>query len=104
MFLHVSRARVLDDHRLWVEFDNGVAKEVDLSNEMHGEVFEPLRSPEMFASMVVNEETGTIEWPNGRFRTGIPLSHRPGGRAGGVSPHLPSPPLSPLPPAAILSP
>jgi hypothetical protein len=65
MFLHVSRARVLDDHRLWVEFDNGVAKEVDLSNEMHGEVFEPLRSPEMFASMVVNEETGTIEWPNG---------------------------------------
>ncbi|HET6231296.1 MAG TPA: DUF2442 domain-containing protein [Longimicrobiaceae bacterium] len=65
MFLHVSRARVLDDHRLWVEFDNGVAKEVDLSTEMHGEVFEPLRSPEMFALMSVNEETGTVEWPNG---------------------------------------
>jgi len=33
--------------------------------ELHGEVFEPLRDPEVFAQVKINPETGTIEWPNG---------------------------------------
>jgi uncharacterized protein DUF2442 len=65
MFLHVIKATHLGGYRLRLEFDDGAAKDVDLSNELYGEVFEPLRDPKVFARVAVNPETGTIEWPNG---------------------------------------
>lgn len=40
-------------------------REVDLSGELFGEVFEPLRDPEAFAQVYLNPDTGTIEWANG---------------------------------------
>jgi hypothetical protein len=49
---------------LRVEFTNGVVKDVDLQAELHGEIFEPLRNPELFKQARVNEETWTVEWPN----------------------------------------
>jgi hypothetical protein len=63
--LHISRVRHLHDYVLRLEFDNGVTKDVDLSDELHGEVFEPLRDPGYFRTVRVSVETGTIEWPNG---------------------------------------
>lgn len=63
--LHVTAVRHLRDYVLRLEFDNGVAKDVDLRQELHGEVFEPLRDPEVFRRVRVNPETGTVEWPNG---------------------------------------
>jgi hypothetical protein len=65
MSLHVLRATLLRDYWLRLEFDDGVVRDVDLSNELHGEVFEPLRDPAFFAQVTVNPETGTVEWPNG---------------------------------------
>lgn len=65
MFLHVTRVKHLQAHTLEVEFSDGVVKRVDLSKELHGEVFEPLKDPELFKQVAVNEETNTIEWPNG---------------------------------------
>jgi hypothetical protein len=65
MFLHILRATLLDDYSLRLEFNDGAVRDVDLSEELHGEVFEPLRDPELFSKVEVNPETGTIEWPNG---------------------------------------
>lgn len=65
MFLHILRVRPLRGYWLRVEFSDGVVKDVDLSNELYGEVFEPLRSPALFAHAAINDETSTIEWPNG---------------------------------------
>lgn len=65
MFLHVVRAAPLVDYRLRLEFSDGAVKDVDLTPELHGEVFEPLRSPSFFERVAVNPETGTVEWPNG---------------------------------------
>ena len=65
MFLHVIRVRHLEAYELEVEFTDGVVKKVDLSKELHGEVFEPLKDPELFKQVAANEETNTIEWPNG---------------------------------------
>jgi len=65
MFLHVTEVRNLSGFELEVTFDNGVRKRVDLERELHGEVFSPLRDPDLFRAVVVNPETGTIEWPNG---------------------------------------
>lgn len=65
MFLHVIKAQVVSQYRLLLEFNDGSVREVDLSQELYGEVFEPLRNPEFFATVAVNPETGTVEWPNG---------------------------------------
>jgi hypothetical protein len=65
MFLHVNSVEPLEGYSLRLEFSDGSVRDVDLSEELHGEVFEPLRDPGIFRKVAVNEETGTIEWPNG---------------------------------------
>ena len=65
MFLHVKSVRYLRDYELQLEFSNGTARIVNLENQLHGAVFEPLRDMELFRAVAVNAETGTIEWPNG---------------------------------------
>lgn len=65
MFLHVTRVRYVDLYKLEITFDDGGVKEVDLSEELRGEVFEPLTDLDLFRQVYVNEETNTIEWPNG---------------------------------------
>ena len=65
MFLHVTAVRMTKGYELQVTFSDGVIKAVDLVGELHGEIFEPLKDPEMFKQVRVNTETNTIEWPNG---------------------------------------
>jgi hypothetical protein len=65
MFLHVNEVIFLDGYRLRLTFNNGTVKDVDLSEELHGMVFEPLHDPVLFRQVAVNPETRTIEWPNG---------------------------------------
>lgn len=48
-----------------VTFDDGVVRRIDLEPELDGEVFEPLRDPQLFAQVTVDEEAGTVVWPNG---------------------------------------
>ncbi len=65
MFLHVTKVAYLCEYRLRLEFDDGTTREVDLTNELHGEVFEPLKDLDLFRKVYVNPDTNTIEWPNG---------------------------------------
>ncbi len=65
MFLHVTDVEYLGGYRLRLKFNNGMAKEVDLQDELYGEVFEPLRDKNLFRQVKVNKWTRTIEWPNG---------------------------------------
>ena len=64
MFPHVDQVTHLKDFTLRIEFSDGSVKDVDLSEELDGEIFEPLRDPEFFSQVAVNPATGTIEWPN----------------------------------------
>jgi hypothetical protein len=50
---------------LRLEFDDGTTRDVDLEDELRGPVFEPLRDPRLFRQVRVDEELGTIVWPNG---------------------------------------
>jgi len=50
---------------LRLQFGDDIAKEVDLSEELYGQVFEPLKDAEFFRQVRLNFETGTIEWSNG---------------------------------------
>jgi hypothetical protein len=51
---------------LRVGFDDGTVRDVDLEAELWGPVFEPLREDvQLFRQVRVDEELGTIVWPNG---------------------------------------
>jgi hypothetical protein len=60
----VSAVRVLNDYRLYVEFDDGTAGEIDLQDRLFGPVFEPLRDQSEFQKVTV-DEFGAIVWPCG---------------------------------------
>jgi len=45
-------------------FDDGVSKQVNLRPLLEGPVFEPLLDPAEFAKVRIDEEAGTIVWPN----------------------------------------
>src|SRR6266540_7392503 len=61
----VVAATVDGPYRLRLVFDDGVTKVVDLEGELWGPAFEPLRDPEFFTKVTVDEELGTVVWPNG---------------------------------------
>ena len=65
MFLHVVEVTYLKEYQLRLKFDNDIIKDVDLKDELYGEVFEPLKEIEFFKQVAVNPDTATIEWPNG---------------------------------------
>lgn len=64
MYFSVVDARYVRDHVIWVQFKDGSEGEVDLSSELWGPVFEPLKDVEYFRQFTV-AEYGTIAWPNG---------------------------------------
>lgn len=70
MSIRTRTARVrtvepLSDFLLRVGFDDGTVREVDLKDELWGPMFEPLRDPQVFRQVQVDEELGTVVWPNG---------------------------------------
>ncbi len=65
MILHVKEAKYLRDHAIWLRFNDGAEGEVDLSDELDGEVFEPLKDIREFRKFTVDPEMQTIAWENG---------------------------------------
>jgi hypothetical protein len=63
--VHVTSVQVLDGYRLLLTFEDGTAGPIDLTDELWGPVFEPLKDPALFARVRVDEVCGTIVWPNG---------------------------------------
>jgi hypothetical protein len=61
----VLEARHVRDYVVWLRFRDGTSGEIDLEPELYGEVFEPLKDPEVFRSFTVHPELGTLVWPNG---------------------------------------
>ena len=61
----VEDARYVRDFVIWLRFRDGTTGEVDLSRELWGTVFEPLRDVEYFKRFTVHPELKTLVWPNG---------------------------------------
>jgi len=65
MLLHLTRVKYIGTYSLQVTFNNGVTKNIDLREELDGEIFEPLKNIELFRQVKLSPETKTAEWPNG---------------------------------------
>lgn len=65
MILHIKEAKYLRDYVIWLRFNDGAEGEVNLKDELYGEVFEPLVDLAMFKAFRVDPVLETIVWDNG---------------------------------------
>ena len=65
MFLHVKEAKYLHDYVIWLRFNDGAEGEIDLRDELDGEMFGPLKDKNNFVLFRVDPELETIVWKNG---------------------------------------
>ena len=50
---------------LVVRFEDGSSQRIDFSSVLRGELYGPLASADFFARVSLDEEAGTLVWPNG---------------------------------------
>jgi hypothetical protein len=62
MFIEVKEAKYLGDYKISLIFNTGESKIVDLSEQLNGKVFEPLKDKSYFQSFKI--KYNTIEWSN----------------------------------------
>ena len=65
MFLHVKEATYLYNYVIRLKFNNGTEGDIDLKEELDGEVFEPLRDLNLFKDFRLDNDIDTIVWSNG---------------------------------------
>ncbi len=65
MIPRVAEAHCVRDYSIHVRFTDGSEGEVDLRDELDGEVFEPLKDRTLFQQFSVHPEFHTLTWPNG---------------------------------------
>ena len=63
--IFVAEARHLHDYVIWLRFSDGTIGEVDLADDLHGPMFEPLRDPDLFRTVRLDRDLDTIAWDNG---------------------------------------
>jgi hypothetical protein len=61
----VKAAVPLEPYVVRVVFADGEVRDVDIEPLLGGEVFAPLRDRREFQRVTVDEQLGTIAWPNG---------------------------------------
>jgi hypothetical protein len=61
----VSGFRIVGEYILRVQFDDDTEQTIDLEPVLEGELFGPLRDPQVFRSVRVDPLARTLVWPNG---------------------------------------
>lgn len=59
----VIKARYIKDYKIWLVFNDGAEGVVDLSDELDGNIFEPLKDLSYFKKFMINGHT--LSWKNG---------------------------------------
>ncbi len=65
MIPRVVEARPVRDFIVHLRFADGTEGDVDLRDELYGELFGPLKDPALFQQFSVHPEFQTLTWPNG---------------------------------------
>ena len=61
----VRSFEVLGPNTLRVDFEDGVSRTIDFAVVLQGELFAPLRDPDVFKRVRIDPEVRTLVWPNG---------------------------------------
>jgi Protein of unknown function (DUF2442) len=65
MVPRITEMKYLSGYRVWLKFEDGKEGEVDLKDELWGEVFEPLKEVDRFKAVRLDRELNTIRWETG---------------------------------------
>jgi hypothetical protein len=65
MLSHITDARYVGEYTVWLRFSDGSHGDVDLSQDLDGPMFEPLRDRGFFSQVRLHPELRTLIWPNG---------------------------------------
>ncbi len=63
--LDITYAVPTSDFCLRLRFSDGCVKEVYVKDLLQGPIFEPLKDPNYFRQVKLDQECGTVVWPNG---------------------------------------
>jgi hypothetical protein len=94
MLYRIVKLSVLPKYKLQIEFEDGTAGIVDLADDLHGAMFEPLKDEAFFRKASL-DEFGVVCWPNGAdyapdamydIITGKPPFHHQPEHAAGTAP------------------
>jgi hypothetical protein len=62
---YVTSVRYISGYIVELTFSDGAKGQVDLSGELYGRLFEPLKDVNEFRKVRVEPDLSTIVWPNG---------------------------------------
>ena len=65
MRYRLTEAKHVRGYVIRLKFSDGLEGDVDLKNEIHGPIFEPLQDIENFKRFRLDPELHTLVWPNG---------------------------------------
>ncbi|TAL68465.1 MAG: DUF2442 domain-containing protein [Bacteroidetes bacterium] len=63
--IEIKNAKYIDNYKIWLEFSDGTSGIADLSEDLWGKIFEPLKDKNYFKNFAVSETMRTISWDNG---------------------------------------
>lgn len=63
--LKITSARPVESYVLDVTFSDGTKKRVNIEPLLWGPVFEPVRDPDHFKQVFVDDTLKTVAWPSG---------------------------------------
>jgi len=65
MIPRLTEAKYVRDYILHLRFSDGTEDDVDLSQELVGGIFEPLKRRAFFKTFAMSPGLHTVTWPNG---------------------------------------
>lgn len=65
MMPEINKAVYLHDYVIHLCFAGGMVGNVDLADDLYGDLFEPLKNVELFKQFFVHPDFHTLCWPNG---------------------------------------
>jgi hypothetical protein len=65
MLPKVQKAVYRKEYIIEVHFSDGTSGDIDFADELHGELFEPLKDVDKFKQFKIHPDFHTLYWPNG---------------------------------------
>jgi hypothetical protein len=65
MIPRLESAEYVEAYKIHVKFADGTAADIDLADEIWGEVFEPLKDLDVFRRFELDTELNTVTWSSG---------------------------------------